>query len=144
MEFYPALFHLRRFQWLISFAMEHDWCAVIKQLLDILFSGTVDLDGKSPREIALSENLLHTAVRRNCKAMVKVLLKYTPPVKNSEDKCEKLLFRPDVVGPSNLTPLHIAAATSGAEGVLDALTDDPDMVCFLHLFPCRFIWNSHF
>nr|CAD1829703.1 unnamed protein product [Ananas comosus var. bracteatus] len=127
MEVYPALFHLRRFQWLISFAMEHDWCAVIKQLLDILFSGTVDLDGKSPREIALSENLLHTAVRRNCKAMVKVLLKYTPPVKNSEDKFEKLLFRPDVVGPSNLTPLHIAAATSGAEGVLDALTDDPDM-----------------
>ncbi|XP_072997087.1 squamosa promoter-binding-like protein 6 [Typha latifolia] len=125
---YLEAFQLKRFQWLIVFAMERDWCAVIKKLLDILFGGAVDLNGKSPREIALSENLLHTAVRRNCKAMVELLLKYTPHNSSKETSTERLLFRPDILGPSNITPLHIAASSSGAESVLDALINDPEMV----------------
>lgn len=128
MEPCPNVFHLERFRWLVAFAMDHDWCAVIKKLLDILFSGTVDLSGQSPREVALSENLLHIAVRRNCKSMVELLLKYKPDKKSKDNGAERLLFRPDILGPSNITPLHIAAASSGAESVVDALISDPEAV----------------
>lgn len=38
---------------------------------------------------------------------------------------DQFLFRPDMLGPSGLTPLHIASSTSGAESILDALTNDP-------------------
>ncbi|KHG05980.1 Squamosa promoter-binding-like protein 1 [Gossypium arboreum] len=41
---------------------------------------------------------------------------------------ESFLFRPDALGPSGLTPLHIAAGKDDSEDVLDALTDDPGKV----------------
>nr|CAD1821884.1 unnamed protein product [Ananas comosus var. bracteatus] len=127
-EFHREAFHLSRFSWLISFAMEHDWCAVMKKLLDILFSGTIDLGARSPREIALSENLLHRAAGRCCRDMVELLLKYTPEKSLKESSNERLLFRPDFLGPENITPLHIAAAGRGSESIVDALTDDSEMV----------------
>ncbi|KAF5737113.1 squamosa promoter-binding-like protein 12 [Tripterygium wilfordii] len=37
------LFPFKQFKWLIEFSMEHDWCAVVKKLLSILFGGTVDV-----------------------------------------------------------------------------------------------------
>lgn len=44
---------------------------------------------------------------------------------------QSFLFRPNVVGPAGLTPLHIAAGKDGSEDVLEALTNDPCMVKFL-------------
>ena len=67
------------------------------------------------------------AVRRNCRALVELLLRYTP-VSSSNDFNQYFLFRPDVKGPAGLTPLHIAAGTDGSEAVVDALTDDPGKV----------------
>lgn len=115
-------FQLTRFEWLMQFAINRDWCHVVRMLLDILFTGAVDLDGKkSPREVAVSMNLLLDAVRRNCRGMVETLLRYS-------FNGEGYIFRPDAPGPLKLTPLHTAACRSGAEGLIDALTSDPNMV----------------
>ncbi|KAJ1397958.1 Ankyrin repeat-containing domain [Sesbania bispinosa] len=124
-------FPLKRFKWLMEFSMDRDWCAVVKKLLNLLLGGTVNTGDHPSLDLALSEmGLLHRAVRRNSKHLVELLLRYVP----DEDRAEKarvdgenqrFLFRPDVVGPAGLTPLHIAAGKDGSEDVLDALTNDP-------------------
>uniref|UniRef100_A0A453MD46 Uncharacterized protein n=1 Tax=Aegilops tauschii subsp. strangulata TaxID=200361 RepID=A0A453MD46_AEGTS len=120
-------FNLLRFRNLGIFAMEREWCAVTKMLLDLLFDGFVDAGLQSPKEVLLSENLVHSAVRGKSARMVRFLLTYKPN-KNLKETAETYLFRPDARGPSAFTPLHIAAATNDAEDVLDALTDDPGLV----------------
>ncbi|CAL5425840.1 unnamed protein product [Camellia sinensis] len=133
------LFPLGRFKWLMEFSMDHDWCAVVKKLLDILLDGTA---GTGVREHpflkpTLSEmGLIHRAVRRNSRPLVECLLRYVPEKVSDELRSElshlvggdENLFRPDVVGPLGLTPLHVAAGIDGSEDVLDALTDDPGKV----------------
>ncbi|KAE9611879.1 hypothetical protein Lal_00048928 [Lupinus albus] len=133
------LFPLKRFKWLIEFSMDHDWCAVVKKLLNLLLDGTVNSGDYPSLYLALSEMaLLHRAVRRNSKQLVELLLRYVP--ENVSDQVgtkdkelvdgenKSFLFRPDVAGPAGLTPLHIAAGKDGSEDVLDALTNDPCMV----------------
>ncbi|OWM79735.1 squamosa promoter-binding-like protein 1 [Punica granatum] len=133
------LFSFRRFRWLVEFSMDHDWCAVVKKLLDILFDGIVGAGEHPKLYLAVLEmGLVHRAVRRNCKPLVELLLRYIPQWVSdnvaselrllSDGKCQIFLFRPDAVGPAGLTPLHIAAGKDGSEDVLDALTDDPGMV----------------
>lgn len=132
------LFPLKRFKWLMEFSMDHDWCAVVRKLLDILLDGTVGTGDHPSLNLALVEmGLLHRAVRRNCRALVELLLRYQVSDKlRSQNKAlvgagnGSFLFRPDVKGPAGLTPLHIAAGKDGSENVLDALTDDPKMVKF--------------
>ncbi|THG21247.1 hypothetical protein TEA_026898 [Camellia sinensis var. sinensis] len=133
------LFPLGRFKWLMEFSMDHDWCAVVKKLLDILLDGTAGTGvGEHPfLKPTLSEmGLIHRAVRRNSRPLVECLLRYVPEKVSDELRSElshlvggdENLFRPDVVGPSGLTPLHVAAGIDGSEDVLDALTDDPGKV----------------
>lgn len=136
------LFPLERFTWLMEFSMDHDWCAVVKKLLNLLFDETVNKGDHPTLYQALSEmGLLHRAVRRNSKQLVELLLRYVPDNTSDElgpkdkalvgGKNHSYLFRPDAVGPAGLTPLHIAAGKDGSEDVLDALTNDPCMVKFL-------------
>ncbi|KAJ6429558.1 hypothetical protein OIU84_021040 [Salix udensis] len=133
------LFPFKRFKWLIQFSMDHDWCAVVRKLLAIVLDGTVDAGEHSSIELALLDmGLLHRAVRRNCRPMVELLLRYIPDKKiggtgNQQNQLvygrnSRFMFKPDVVGPAGLTPLHVAASGDGAEDVLDALTDDPGLV----------------
>lgn len=131
------LFPLGRFKWLMEFSMDHDWCAVVKKLLDVLLDGTVGTGAREHPFLkpTLSEmGLIHRAVRRNSRPLVECLLRYVPEKVSDELRSElshlvggdeKNLFRPDVVGPAGLTPLHVAAGRDGSEDVLDALTDDP-------------------
>ncbi|XP_022934500.1 squamosa promoter-binding-like protein 1 [Cucurbita moschata] len=122
------LFSLPRFKWLMEFAMDHDWCAVVKKLLDVLLDGTVDAGGHSSLNLALMDmSLLHRAVRKNSRSLVELLLVYPSKVKDTSS-ADSFLFRPNVVGPAGLTPLHIAAGKDDSEDVLDALTNDPGMV----------------
>ncbi|GAB2261537.1 hypothetical protein Droror1_Dr00002534 [Drosera rotundifolia] len=137
------LFPFERVKCLLDFSVNRDWCAVVKKLLDIVFDGIVD-PGKHPSvEGALLEmGLLHQAVRRNSKCMVESLLRYIPhsvsfrldsaQAEASQEKqgipTGSFLFRPDNVGPSGLTPLHIAASSVGCENVLEALVDDPGTI----------------
>lgn len=126
------LFPYRRFRWLVDFSVEHDWCAVVKKLLDIiLFYGIIDAGQYSSIEDALLDiGLLHRAVRRNSRSMVEILLRFRIDGVSSETRLnsEKWLFRPDLKGPGGLTPLHIAAGRDGSEHVLDALIDDPGLM----------------
>ncbi|KAK9281033.1 hypothetical protein L1049_003925 [Liquidambar formosana] len=133
------LFPFKRFKSLMEFSIDHDWCAVVKKLLDILLDGTVGPGEHPSLKLALSDlGLLHRAVRKNCRPLVELLLRYVPEKVSDElgPDCkslldgghESILFRPDVVGPAGLTPLHVAAGRDGSENVLDALTDDPGMV----------------
>ncbi|KAK6941136.1 SBP domain [Dillenia turbinata] len=133
------VFPFKRFRWLMEFSLDHDWCAVVKKLLDILIDGTVDTGEYPSMKLALSDmGLLHKAVRKNCMPLVDLLLGFIPqkaldnlgsgqnlPVLGDNDR---YLFRPDALGPACMTPLHIAAGKDGSEDVLDALTDDPGMV----------------
>lgn len=122
------LFPLRRFKWLIEFSLDHEWCAVIRKLLNILFDGTVGSEQGPSSDAALAELcLLHRAVRKNSRPVVEMLLRYIPEQQNLTGD-ESSLFRPDAAGPAGLTPLHIAAGKDDSEDVLDALTEDPGMV----------------
>ncbi|KAL0433864.1 UNVERIFIED_CONTAM: Squamosa promoter-binding-like protein 1 [Sesamum latifolium] len=129
-------FSFKRFRWLIEFAVDHDWCAVVKKLLNVLLDGTVHLGQHTCTLVALLEiGLLHRAVRRNSRSMVEFLLEYHPsealdkrgPEEKRLDEGQ-YLFRPDSMGPGGLTPLHIAASLDSSENVLDALTEDPGSV----------------
>ncbi|RDX84617.1 Squamosa promoter-binding-like protein 1, partial [Mucuna pruriens] len=132
------LFQFNRFMWLVDFSMDHGWCAVMKKLLDIIFEGGVDAGEHASIELALlNMGLLHRAVKRNCRPMVELLLRFVQvktsdgadsEVKQVDKALDRFLFRPDTIGQAGLTPLHVAASMSGSENVLDALTDDPGMV----------------
>ena len=89
-----SLFPFERFSWLMEFSVKHNWCAVVKKLLGILFNGIVDSGEHPSVEFALLEmNLLHRAVRRNCNCMVEFLLRYIP------DGASNFLFKSDAMGP---------------------------------------------
>ncbi|GJN32110.1 hypothetical protein PR202_gb20584 [Eleusine coracana subsp. coracana] len=119
-------FSVGRFRWLLSFAVDHEWCAVVKKLLDIMFEGHIDLDVPSPVEFAQKLNLLFAAVNKRSKPLVECLLRYTTaPVDSRSTTPVQFLFTPEVTSSSSITPLHAAATISDAAGVLDALTDDP-------------------
>ncbi|XP_065859846.1 squamosa promoter-binding-like protein 1 isoform X2 [Euphorbia lathyris] len=129
------LFPFIRFKWLMEFSMDHEWCAVVKKLLNMLLNGAVGIEEHSSLNLAVAEMcLLHRAVRKNSRSLVELLLIYVPEKSEIENKLltggshENFLFRPDVAGPAGLTPLHIAAGKDGSEDVLDALTNDPGMV----------------
>uniref|UniRef100_A0A0C9RMY9 TSA: Wollemia nobilis Ref_Wollemi_Transcript_9851_4110 transcribed RNA sequence n=1 Tax=Wollemia nobilis TaxID=56998 RepID=A0A0C9RMY9_9CONI len=124
-----------RFKWLLEYATEQDWCAVMKKIMNIMFSSFAkSIEAKT---ILDEVGILHRAVRRNCRAMIEFLLAYVPdsvtentvttPAKGDETfySSDNFLFKPDMPGPAGLTPLHIAASMDSAEGVLDALTNDP-------------------
>ncbi|CAN6466999.1 unnamed protein product [Victoria cruziana] len=126
--------HLR-FKRLLEFSISRDWCAVVNKLLDILFDGRVVGEQSSSKFVVSELCLLHVAVSRKCRPMVELLLRYVPPRTSSETECQhneygsnRYLFRPDIAGPADVTPLHIAASTDGAETIVDALINDPGMV----------------
>uniref|UniRef100_A0A0A9D7Q3 SPL1 n=1 Tax=Arundo donax TaxID=35708 RepID=A0A0A9D7Q3_ARUDO len=124
-------FPVARFRWLLLFAIDQEWCAVVRKLLNTMFQGDIDLDVPSPVEFALGEDLLLTAVNKRSKPLVEFLLRYTTnyaPVDSGAVAPVQFLFTPGMTGPSNITPLHIAATISDAAGVLDALTDDPQQL----------------
>ncbi|XP_049365977.1 squamosa promoter-binding-like protein 1 [Solanum verrucosum] len=129
------LFPFQRFHRLIDFSIDHDWCAVVKKLLDVFFNGVVDVGIQSSLDVPLQEvGILHRAVRRKCRSMVDVLLKYRNHGAFDKSGLQKqeddrgYLFRPDAVGPGGLTPLHVLASLAGYENILDALIDDPGQV----------------
>ncbi|XP_059317829.1 squamosa promoter-binding-like protein 1 [Lycium ferocissimum] len=130
------LYPFQRFKWLIDFSVDHDWCAVVKKLLDVFFDGIVDVgQQQSSLDVPLREvGLLHRAVRRKCRSMIDVLLKYHHRGAFDKSGLQKqqddrgYLFRPDAVGPGGLTPLHVVASLAGFENLLDALIDDPGQV----------------
>lgn len=117
-----------RFKFLLTFSVERDWTALIKTLLDIL----VERSSKNHDmiqeylEMLAEAQLLNRAVKRKCKRMVDLLLRYS--VNGVVDASKIYLFIPNVAGHGGLTPLHLAASTQGSEDIVDALTNDPQEV----------------
>ncbi|EPS63628.1 hypothetical protein M569_11157, partial [Genlisea aurea] len=117
------LFPFIRFKYLMDFAIDRDWPSVVRKLLKVVFDGSVEAGQyTSPVAALLDIGVLHRAVRKNSRPMVEFLLSYRSP------DCGKFLFRPDGSGPGGLTPLHIAAGLDGCDDVVDALTEDPELV----------------
>ncbi|XP_030527121.2 LOW QUALITY PROTEIN: squamosa promoter-binding-like protein 14 [Rhodamnia argentea] len=119
---------LRRYKYLFIFAVERDCCALVKTLLDISISSYLDGDGQSSEPVGalLEIQLLNRAVRRKCRKMVDLLLHY--PISSSKDYCKTYIFTPNMVGPGGITPLHVAACTSGSVDIVNALTNDPQEI----------------
>jgi ankyrin repeat protein len=134
----------RRFKQLLVYSVERSWCAVVRKVLDIAFENDdweatfTELSEMSQEEASL----LHRAVRNKNRAMVELLLDFSPSflggindpdLESFKRKLEfKLrwgsIFKADMRGPAGLTPLHIAASMKDAEEVVDALTSGPFQV----------------
>lgn len=127
-------YRLTRFKFLLVFSVEHDFCASVKVLLDILLqlnSGRKGLEEES-LELLSEIHLLNRAVKRRCPSMVDLLIHYS--VVDSSGTSERFIFIPNMAGPGGLTPLHLAASASSLDDIVDLLTNDPQEVSFLFIF----------
>ncbi|XP_024316742.1 squamosa promoter-binding-like protein 15 isoform X2 [Brachypodium distachyon] len=120
-------FSTARFRYLLLFSNERDWCSLTKTLLDILSKRSLVSDELSQETLEmLSEiHLLNRAVKRKSRRMVHLLVQF---VVICPDNSKLYPFLPNYPGPGGLTPLHLAASIDDAEGVVDALTDDPQQI----------------
>eukprot|EP01018_Ginkgo_biloba_P020335 Gb_41517 [translate_table: standard] len=120
-KFSPA-----RFKFLLTYSVERDWTFLLRRVLDIFFSMHGGQEGslQDSWDVLLEINLLHRAVKRNCRQVVDLLLCYRP----SSIGSSSFVFSPDSVGPGGLTPLHLAASMQDAEDIVDALTSDPQEI----------------
>ncbi|KAG6699737.1 hypothetical protein I3842_08G079800 [Carya illinoinensis] len=118
-------YSLSRLKFLLTFSVERDCCALVRTLLDILIERNFDGNvlTKESSETLSEIQLLNRAVKRRCRKMVDVLIHYS--ITSSNDSSKKYIFPPNVVGPGGVTPLHLAACTSGSDDLIDALTSDP-------------------
>ncbi|KAK6160892.1 hypothetical protein DH2020_004273 [Rehmannia glutinosa] len=126
--FGTPIYRLTRFKFLLIFSVEHDFCALVKTLLDILLEINLGRKGLATESLAmLSEiHLLNRAVRRRCRSMVDLLVNYS--IIDSDGASVKFIFIPNSAGPGGLTPLHLAACASSSDDIVDALTNDPQAV----------------
>ncbi|XP_022772520.1 squamosa promoter-binding-like protein 14 isoform X2 [Durio zibethinus] len=120
-------YSLCRFKFLLIFSVERDYCALVKVLLDMLVESNLDVDGLSRESLAMLAEiqLLSRAVKRRCRKMADLLIHYSL---SSSDENKKYIFPPNLEGAGGITPLHLAACTSGSEGMVDVLTNDPQEI----------------
>ncbi|XP_074273434.1 squamosa promoter-binding-like protein 14 isoform X2 [Silene latifolia] len=134
-------FSPRRYQYLLTFSIERDYCALVKTLLDIFTEKDYRTDGLSSECLDALEktNLLHRAVKKRSKRMVDMLIHYSPPHGNGASN--RYIFPPNLSGPGGITPLHLAACSSGSYDIVDVLTDDP-MEIGLHSWKSLLDYNG--
>lgn len=130
-------YSLHRFKLLFTFSVERDWCYLVRKLLDILVESNFDgsVLSESSVELLSEVQFLNRAVRRGCVKMVEMLINYA--VNCGPDASRAYIFPPNMAGPGRITPLHLAASTSGSASVIDALTNDPQEV----LKTCNFVMS---
>ncbi|KAL8126935.1 squamosa promoter-binding-like protein 14 isoform X2 [Apium graveolens] len=116
-------YKLQRFKFLFIFSVEHDFCALVKTLLDVLLEICLGRNELSRDSLQmLSEiHLLNRAVKRRSRKMVELLINYFVPT----DSGKTYIFLPSLVGPGGITPLHLAACMSDSNLMVDTLTSDP-------------------
>lgn len=119
------VFSSDRFKFLFIYAVERDMFALLKKLLDMFFEMNA---GQEAGKSLLESNLLHRAVKRNCKQMVDLLVNYAPSSSSIDAQTKSFIFPPNLTGPGGLTPLHLAASIQNSEDLVDALTSDPQDV----------------
>lgn len=119
-----------RFKFLLIFSVEHDFCELVKGLLDILVEINLSREGMEMESLAmLSEiHLLNRAVKRRCKKMIDLLINYS--IDDANTMFKQYIFLPNLMGPGGITPLHLAACSSRLDDIVDSLTSDPHEVYF--------------
>ncbi|KAJ8747883.1 hypothetical protein K2173_014530 [Erythroxylum novogranatense] len=120
-------YSLGRFKFLLVFSVARDYCVLVKTILDMLVERNSDGSGlsKESLETLLDIQLLNRAVKRRSLKMVELLINYSV---KSDNTSNRFIFPPNLAGPGGITPLHLAACTSGSEDLVDALTNDPHKV----------------
>ncbi|MCO5568735.1 hypothetical protein L7F22_022434 [Adiantum nelumboides] len=113
---------LSRFKGVLKYAVLRDWCAIVKQLLDLLFFFGIK-DNAEVLQVLSEVNLVHQAVKRKCRPMVDLLLHYIF-IGDGSRQCN--IFTPVAESPGGFSPLHVAASMLDAEEIIDALTEDPN------------------
>ncbi|XP_039024535.1 squamosa promoter-binding-like protein 14 [Hibiscus syriacus] len=119
---------LCRFKFLLIFSVERDYCALVKVLLDLLVESNLDMDGLSKESLAMlfEIHLLSRAVKRRFRNMADLLVHYS--INRSDESSKKYIFPPNLEGAGGITPLHLAACTSGSDDLVDVLTNDPQEI----------------
>ncbi|CAA7040046.1 unnamed protein product [Microthlaspi erraticum] len=120
-------FSLARFKFLLVCSVERDYCALIRTLLNMLVERNL-VNGELNREASdmLAETrLLNRAVKRKNTKMVELLIHYSITTLGAS---KKFVFLPNITGPGGITPLHLAACTSGSVDMVDLLTNDPQEI----------------
>jgi len=123
-------FSLARFKFLLVCSVERDYCALIRTLLDMLVERNLVNDelNREALDMLAEIQLLNRAVKRKSTKMVELLIHYlVNPLTLSSSR--KFVFLPNITGPGGITPLHLAACTSGSDDMIDLLTNDPQEVC---------------
>lgn len=126
-------YKLHRFKFLFIFSVEHDFCALVKTLLDVLLEICLGRDelSRESLQMLLEIHLLNRAVKMRSRKMVGLLINYFVPT----DSGKTYIFLPNLAGPGGITPLHLAACMSDANSMVDTLTTDPLEVCnFIIIF----------
>ncbi|CAH8370956.1 unnamed protein product [Eruca vesicaria subsp. sativa] len=119
-------FSLPRFKFLLVCSVERDYCSLVRTLLDMMVQRNLGNDGLMNKELLdiLAEiQLLNRAVKRKNTKMVETLLHYSV-----NTTAKKFIFLPSIKGPGDITPLHLAASTSGSDDMIDVLTNDPQEI----------------
>ncbi|TKY69131.1 Squamosa promoter-binding protein 14 [Spatholobus suberectus] len=121
-------YSLDRFKFVLTFAVERNCCMLVKTLLDVLVDKHLQGEWLSTGSVEMLNaiQLLNRAVKRKYIGMVDLLIHYSIPSKNGTSR--KYVFPPNLEGPGGITPLHLAACTSGSESVVDSLTSDPQEI----------------
>nr|KYP44650.1 Squamosa promoter-binding-like protein 14 [Cajanus cajan] len=121
-------YSLDRFKFVLTFSVERNCCMLVKNLLDVLVDKHLQGDWLSTGSVEMLNaiQLLNRAVKGKYKGMVDLLIHYSIPSKNGTSK--KYVFPPNLEGPGGITPLHLAACTSGSERIVDSLTSDPQEI----------------
>ena len=127
-------YSLDRFKFVLTFAVERNCCMLVKTLLDVLVGKHLQGEWLSTGSVEMLNaiQLLNRAVKGKYVGMVDLLIHYSIPSKNGTSR--KYVFPPNLEGPGGITPLHLAAGTSGSESVVDSLTSDPQEVNFFSKF----------
>uniref|UniRef100_A0A830CKD0 Squamosa promoter-binding-like protein 14 n=1 Tax=Phtheirospermum japonicum TaxID=374723 RepID=A0A830CKD0_9LAMI len=112
-------YKLTRFKFLLIFSIEHDFCALVKTLLDILVELNVGREGlvKESLEMLSEIQLLNRAVKRRCRGMIDLLVTYSV-IDFNDSNSENFIFVPDMAGPGGVKPLHLAACTSASDDMV--------------------------
>ncbi|RZB41840.1 Squamosa promoter-binding-like protein 14 isoform C [Glycine soja] len=121
-------YSLDRFKFVLTFAVERNCCMLVKTLLDVLVGKHLQGEWLSTGSVEMLNaiQLLNRAVKGKYVGMVDLLIHYSIPSNNGTSR--KYVFPPNLEGPGGITPLHLAACTSGSESVVDSLTSDPQEI----------------
>ncbi|KAJ4883939.1 Squamosa promoter-binding-like protein 16 [Raphanus sativus] len=113
-------FSLPRFKFLLVCSVERDYCSLVRTLLDMMVERNLGNDGlmmsRESLDMLAEIQLLSRAVKRKNTEMVETLIHYS---------AKTFIFLPSIKGPGGITPLHLAASSSGSDDMVDVLTNDP-------------------